>query len=219
MPPQFAHSKFWSATSSRIGWGSMTVSLMGLLHFGQDSSTNNVKGIVSSFRARRTEDTQKGPGKIVRVRGALRWRPVEPMVPRYGSNVERFVRNSTDNFLCNYAAVIRQRSKRLSHAAIRTAPISSAVVAVVVVRAAAAMFRDVGQTAVPYRSPGRTPRMPIASVRRHIECVRRRVLLAPARVSASPDLAIGPRPTWDTRAPPCQHPTLRKVASAGQRGH
>ena len=45
----------------------MTVSLMGLLHFGQDSSTNNVKGIVSSFRARRTEDTQKGPGKIVRV--------------------------------------------------------------------------------------------------------------------------------------------------------
>src|SRR5580704_15830348 len=46
------------------------------------------------------------------------------------------------------------------------------------------------------------PRKPVASVRRHIEGVRRRVLLAPARVSASPDLSIGLHPTLDTRAQP-----------------
>jgi hypothetical protein len=94
---------------------------------------------------------------------------------------------------------------------IRAAPISSsAAVAAVAERAAGAGLPLVGPSVVPYRSPDRMPRKLIASVRRHIEDVHCRVLLAPARVSASPDPVIGPRPTWDTcELPwmPTSHPT------------
>jgi hypothetical protein len=49
-----------------------------------------------------------------------------------------------------------------------TVPISSsAAVAAVAVRAAATVFPDMGQSAVPYRPPDRMPRKLIASVRRH----------------------------------------------------
>src|ERR1039457_6016851 len=55
----------------------MTARLIDLPHFGQMSSTMKFKAMCVPFRSMRTEDTQRGPVKIVMVRGrtdALRWR-------------------------------------------------------------------------------------------------------------------------------------------------
>jgi hypothetical protein len=43
----------------------MARTFTGLWHFGQGVSMNNVKDIVNLFRARRTEDTQKGPIRVL----------------------------------------------------------------------------------------------------------------------------------------------------------
>jgi hypothetical protein len=50
--PQFAHSKFWSARSRRVGCGSITAGFTGLWHLGQVSSINMATDMASSFRAR-----------------------------------------------------------------------------------------------------------------------------------------------------------------------
>jgi hypothetical protein len=60
--PQSAHWKYWIASSRRVECSSMAETFTGLWHFGHGVSTNNLKDMVSPFRARRTEDTQKGPG-------------------------------------------------------------------------------------------------------------------------------------------------------------
>ena len=59
--PQSAHWKYWIAISCRARWSSMARTFTGSWHFGQGASMNNVKDMVNPFRARRTEDTQKGP--------------------------------------------------------------------------------------------------------------------------------------------------------------
>jgi len=117
------------------------------------------------------------------------------MVLRYGFHVERCVRNRTTIF-----CVIMPRL----FAGELDAP------------ATATEFLDRRPSAAPCPLLGRTLRTPIASVRWHIREVCCRVPYELKRIAVPPDLAIGPRPTWDTRAPPgCQHPTPRKVAIAG----
>jgi hypothetical protein len=59
--PQSAHRKYWIPNSRRAGWRSIARTFTGLPHFGQRVSMNNVKDMMSPFRARRTKDTQKGP--------------------------------------------------------------------------------------------------------------------------------------------------------------
>jgi hypothetical protein len=59
--PQSAHWKYWIAISCRARWSSIARTFTGSWHFGQGVSMNNVKDMVNPFRARRTEDTQKGP--------------------------------------------------------------------------------------------------------------------------------------------------------------
>ena len=59
--PQSAHWKYWIASSRRARCNSTARTFTGLQHFGQGASINNVKDMVNLFRARRTEDTQKGP--------------------------------------------------------------------------------------------------------------------------------------------------------------
>ena len=61
--PQSAHWKYWIASSCRAPCSSIARTFTGLWHFGQGISMNNLKVMASPFRARRTEDTQKGPGR------------------------------------------------------------------------------------------------------------------------------------------------------------
>jgi hypothetical protein len=72
--PQSAHSKLWTARSGRLGCSSMTAIFIGLRQFGQISSTTNVRGMVSSFRARRNR-TLKGSNVGCKGLGALRTAP------------------------------------------------------------------------------------------------------------------------------------------------
>jgi hypothetical protein len=59
--PQSAHWKYWIASSRRARCSSIARTFTGSWHFGQGVSMNSVKDMVNLFRARRTEDTQKGP--------------------------------------------------------------------------------------------------------------------------------------------------------------